>query len=93
MSRSLTLWSYVHEMFRSKEVIIDKIATGWEHLTVQISHRKPNSKTYVVSNIYRHPEKFVVELDLCIGEFSDFLNSLRNYYRSTFVCVIPILTY
>ena len=39
-----------------------------------------------MSNIYRPPEKFVVELDLFIGEFSDFLNSLRNYNRSTFVC-------
>ena len=39
-----------------------------------------------MSNIYRLPEKFVVELDLFIGEFSDFLNSLRNYNRSTFVC-------
>ena len=80
------LITYVHEMFRSEEVIIDQTATGWEHLTVQISHCKPNSKKYVVSNIYRPPEKFVVELDLFIGEFSDFLNSLRNYNRSTFVC-------
>ena len=78
------LITYVHEMFRSEEVIIDQTATGWEHLTVQISHCKPNSKKYVVSNIYRPPEKFVVELDLFIGEFSDFLNSLRNYNRSTF---------
>ena len=80
------LITYVHEMFRSEEVIIDQTATGWEHLTVQISHCKPNSKKYVVSNIYRPPEKFVVELDLFIGEFFDFLNSLRNYNRSTFVC-------
>ena len=80
------LITYVHEMFRSEEVIIDQTATGWEHLTVQISHWKPNSKKYVVSNIYRPPEKFVVELDLFIDEFSDFLNSLRNYNRSTFVC-------
>ena len=80
------LITYVHEMFRSEEVIIDQTATGWEHLTVQISHCKPNSKKYVVSNIYRPQEKFVVELDLFIGEFSDFLNSLRNYNRSTFVC-------
>ena len=36
--------TYVHEMFRSEEVIIDQTATGWEHLTVQISHCKPNSK-------------------------------------------------
>ena len=36
------LITYVHEMFRSEEVIIDQTATGWEHLTVQISHCKPN---------------------------------------------------
>ena len=28
----------------------------------------------------------VVELDLFIGEFSEFLVALRNYNRSTFVC-------
>ena len=51
------LITYVHEMFRSEEVIIDQTATGWEHLTVQISHCKPNSKKYVVSNIQGVPKK------------------------------------
>ena len=44
-------------MFRSEEVIIDQTATGWEHRTVQISHCKPNSKKYVVSNIQGVPKK------------------------------------
>ena len=39
-----------------------------------------------MSNVYRPPEKFVVELDLFICEFSEFLTSLRNYNCSTFVC-------
>ena len=40
------LITYVHNSFRSEEVVIDRIATGWEHLTIQISHRSNNSKTY-----------------------------------------------
>ena len=82
----LITYVHVHDTFRSEEVHIDQIATGWEYLTVQISHRKPNSKKYLISNIYRPPEKYVVELDLFIGEFSEFLVALRNYNRSTFVC-------
>ena len=74
------LITYVHDTFRSEEVHIDQIAT------VQISHRKTNSKKYIISNIYRPPEKYVVELDLFIGEFSEFLVALHNYNRSTFVC-------
>ena len=46
------LITYVHNSFRSEDVVIDRIATGWEHLTIQISHRSDNSKTYTIG-IYR----------------------------------------
>ena len=41
---------------------------------------------FLAHPVYRPPEKFVVELDLFIGEFSDFLNSLRNYI-SLYICM------
>ena len=38
------LISYVHDTFRSDEVHIDQITTGWEQLTVEISQNTPGAK-------------------------------------------------
>ena len=38
------LITYVHETFRSDEVHIDQITTGWEQLTVEISQNTPGAK-------------------------------------------------
>ena len=43
-------------------------------------------KKFIVSNIYRPPERYVVELDLFISEFSHFMDSLRGLNRSSFIC-------
>ena len=75
------LITYVHNSFRSEEVVINRIATGWEHLTIQISHRSDNSKTYTISNVYRP-----LELDLFKGEFSDYIESLCNLKKSCYIC-------
>ena len=79
------LITYVHNSFRSEEVVIDRIATGWEQLTIQISHCSDNSKTYTIGNIYRLPERYIVELDFFIGEFSDYM-SLCNLKKSCYIC-------
>ena len=42
------LITYVHNSFRSEEVLIDRIATGWEHLTIQ------NFKFHIAPTILRH---------------------------------------
>ena len=80
------LITYVHNSFRSEEVVINQIAAGWEHLTIQISHRSDNSKTYTISNVYRPPERYIIELDLFIGEFSDYIESLCNLKKSCYIC-------
>ena len=61
--------TYVHDTFKSEEIHIDQITTGWEQLTVEISHSTQNAKKIIISNIYRPPERYVVELDLFISEF------------------------
>ena len=38
------LITYVHDTFKSEEINIDQITTGWEQLTVEISHRTQNAK-------------------------------------------------
>ena len=45
------LITYVHNSFKSNEININYDATGWKHLTVEISYNSPNAKKkYLVSN-------------------------------------------
>ena len=39
--------TYVHDTFKSEEIYIDQITTGWEQLTVEISYSTQNER-YVV---------------------------------------------
>ena len=80
------LITYVHDSFKSEKVNIDQITTGWEHLTVEVSHNTQNAKKYIISNIYRPPERYVIELDLFISEFSQFIDTIRGLKRSSFIC-------
>ena len=80
------LITYVHDSFKSEKVHIDQITTGWEHLTVEVSHNTQNPKKYIISNIYRPPERYVIELDLFISEFSQFIDTIRGLKRSSFIC-------
>ena len=51
---------YVHKQFECRvmtEVVVQ--ASGWEYLCVKVSHRKPQSKIYVLCNIYRKPNEIV----------------------------------
>ena len=80
------LITYVHDSFKSEKVHIDQITTGWEHLTVEVSHNTQNAKKYIISNIYRPPERYVIQLDLFISEFSQFIDTIRGLKRSSFIC-------
>ena len=80
------LITYVHDSFKSEKVNIDQITTGWEHLTVEVSHNTQNAKKYIISNMYRPPERYVIELDLFISEFSQFIDTIRGLKRSSFIC-------
>ena len=51
---------YVHDTFRSEEVHFDQITTGWEHLTVQILHRKHNSKKSLINKFIDLPKSMLL---------------------------------
>ena len=51
------LFIYVHKDFKCKELIINQMTTGWEYLCIEISQNSPNSRTYIISDIYTdHPK-------------------------------------
>ena len=62
------------------------MTTGWEYLCIEISHNRPNSRKYIISNIYRPPEKYIEELDGFIEEFEIFLTIIKCYKKSAFIC-------
>ena len=64
------LITYVHETYRSEEISINLDATGWEYLSIEISHNSRNVNKYLLTNIYRPPERFLDELNVFIQEFS-----------------------
>ena len=80
------LITYINDSFKSEKVHIDQITTGLEHLTVKVSHNTQNAKKYIISNIYRPPERYVIELDLFTSEFSQFIDTIRGLKRSSFIC-------
>ena len=77
---------YVHEDYKCNELIINQMTTGWEYLCIEISHNSPNSRKYIISNIYRPPEKYIEELDIFIEEFEIFLTIIKHYKKSAFIC-------
>ena len=76
----------MHETYRSEEITINLDATGWEYLSIEISHNSRNAKKYVLTNVYRPPERFVDELYVFIQAFSSLLNFLQDLNRISFVC-------
>ena len=80
------LITYVHETYRSEEITINLDATGWEYLRIEISLNSRNAIKYVLTNVYRPPERFVDELKVLIQEFSSLLNFLQDLNRISFVC-------
>ena len=45
---------YIHETFLSQEVIIENVNTSSDYLCVQLSHSSPNSKKYLLCNVYNN---------------------------------------
>ena len=75
---------YIHETFLSQEVIIENVNTSWDYLCVQLSHISPNSKKYLLCNVYRLPCYLVADIDLFTTKFSSFLRSVKHSHSSVF---------
>ena len=65
---------------------LDVENTGWDYLCLEISHQKPNSKKYLLSNIYRLPNEIVQDVNTFTDEFSLYLSLLKRRKHYSFVC-------
>ena len=57
---------------------LDVEHTGWDYLCLEISHQNPNSKKYLLSNIYRLPNENVQDVNTFTDEFSLYLYLLKK---------------
>jgi len=77
---------YVHEQFKSKEIVINQENTAWDYQCIEISHHKSNSKKYLLCNLYRIPGEIVGDINTFTDEFSAFLTSVKNLKHSAYIC-------
>ena len=71
---------YVHKSFLSKEIVIENANTSWDYLCVQLSHNSPNSRKYILCNVYRLPCYLAADIDLFNAEFCSLLRTVTEYF-------------
>ena len=69
---------YLHNDFIYKELNIASITTDWECLVIEISLNKPNSKKYIIGNIYRRPIELLDSFNTFLTEFNECLSKLQT---------------
>ena len=77
---------YVHETFLSKEIVIENVNTSWDYLCVQLSHNSPNSRKYILCNVYRLPCYLAADIDLFNAEFCSLLRTVKHRNSSVLIC-------
>lgn len=80
------LVTYIHKQFTSKEIQIEKTNTAWDSMSIEITRQHPNSKKYLISNIYRLPLTLVEDYTTFTEEFVTYLNNISYLNRPTFIC-------
>ena len=71
---------YIHNHFNATD-ITDTVTvehTAWDYMCLEISHQKPNSKKYLISNIYRLPNEIVQDVNIFTNEFSTYLSLIKK---------------
>ena len=89
-----SLVTYIHNQFNATD-ITDRIIvehTAWDYMCLEISHQKPNSKKYLVSNVYRLPNEIVQDVNIFATEFSTYLSLIKIANELHLSAVILILT-
>ena len=84
----------IHNQFNATD-ITDRITvehTTWDYMCMEISPQKPNSKKYLVSNVYRLPKEIVQDVNIFSTEFSTYQSLIKNCKRSFLSVVILTLT-
>ena len=78
---------YVQNQFNANDITaqLDVEHTGWDYLCLKISHQKPNSKKYLLSNIYRLPNEIVQDVNTFTDEFSLYLSLLKRRKQYKFI--------
>ena len=74
---------YIHNQFNATD-ITDTVTvehTAWDYMCLEISHQKPNSKKYLISNIYRLPNEIVQDVNIFTNEFSTYLSLIKKIAR------------
>ena len=78
---------YVHKQFKCKHLNnINLQSTDWEYLCVEVSHRKPHSKKYIICNVYRKPGVILNEFEQFVQEFELFMVNIKNLKHSSYLC-------
>ena len=91
-SRHGGLIIYVHNDFSFTLKQVDPIINNneqvipmWEHLFISIKHKLPNSKTYIIGNIYRRPIEIVDSCNTFTEELTDMLIRLQRRSPNIYV--------
>ena len=77
---------YVHEQYQCKEITLNQESSNWDYLCIEFSHCNPNSKKYMLCNMYRIPGGTVDELNEFTEEFSSLLTLIKRMRLSAFIC-------
>ena len=77
---------YVHEQYKSTEITFTDASTDWDYMCVEISHYQPNSKKYIIGNLYRLPGMIVDNFKTFIDEFSSFMETIKMLKHRAFIC-------
>ena len=89
------LITFVHEQFRCKYKYIAKYNeadTAWGYMCFEISHCKPNSNKYIVSNIFETLKEKFADYALFTDEFSCFLKDV-DFIRGDFNIHLLLMTW
>ena len=70
----------LHNQFNANDItaLLEVEHTGWDYLCLEILHQKPNSKKYLLSNIYRLPNEIVQDVNIFTDEISLYLSLLKR---------------
>ena len=80
------LITLVHDRFSvSAPIKLLDVMTGWEYLCIEITQMHPYHKKYTIANVYRPPHKLMVEFDIFLEEFDQFINNLAKLKHSVYI--------
>ena len=65
--------TYVRQDYRVSELNPNQQHTSYDYMTLEISHSMPNSKNYIINNVYRLPKYEVKDDSTFTEKFESFI--------------------